>query len=80
MINHPIDVLNGFDVWGVDGITTDETGDVREVTVATNDTIGIFCGVAPRYAESVVWLGVNPESDGNLIFFKSITFCKHLVS
>lgn len=55
---------NGFDVWGVDGLSSDETGELKEVTVATNETVNLFCGAASRYSEAVVWLGVNFDSEG----------------
>lgn len=56
---------NGFDIWGLEGLSSDQTGELREVTVATNETVSIYCGAASRYSDSVVWLGVNPDSEGN---------------
>lgn len=58
-------MLNGFDVWGIDGLTSDETGEIREVTVATNETVNLYCGAASKYSEAVVWLGANLDSEGS---------------
>lgn len=74
-----LDVPNGFDVWGIDGLSSDETGELRKVTVATNETIELYCGAASHYSDSVVWLGINLDSEGNFLIKNTkhciATFC-----
>lgn len=72
-----LDVPNGFDVWGLEGLSSDETGELREVTVATNETVGIYCGASLRYSDSVVWLGANFNAEGNLHKKETIKYCNY---
>lgn len=55
------DVRNGFDVWGAEGISSDETGENRRVVIATNETVNLYCGAALLYSRAVAWSGVPTD-------------------